>query len=615
MVGLLAALGQGAAQDVAKLEVDATDAPRRLIHVKLALPVAPGPVTLLYPKWIPGEHGPTGPIADLVNLHFSAGGQTLAWKRDNVDLFAFHVNAPAGSRTIDATFDFISPPDSGGFSSGSSMTPELAILSWNQFVLYPQGVSAERLPYQAKLRLPNGWQYGTALPVVRARNSEIEFGAVSLVTLIDSPVLSGAHFKNIDLGTVDGAPHFLHIAADEDKLIVTTPEWIEQQKKLLAEANAMFGARHYGQYHFLLALSDFVANFGLEHHESSDDRLAARTLTDEAELQFDADMLAHEYVHSWNGKYRRPEGLITSNYNEPMRGDLLWVYEGLTEYLGEVLATRSGLGTPERFRDWLARDAALLDESSGRKWRSLTDTAISAQILYDARDDYSALRRGVDFYTEGAMLWFDIDTLIRQKSKGAKSLDDFCKTFYGGENSGAGVKPYTWADLITALRTVLPFDWDAFLAQRVDAVNARTPREGIANAGWKLVFDDKSSAYWKSAEDDRKTADLVLSVGMIVKTDGSVRDVVMGSAAQKAGVAPGATITFVNGHAFSLDQLREAIRDAAASADDPIELTAKNGGSTRMFTVDYHDGEKYPHLERDEKKTDWIEAIVKPRVK
>ena len=595
--------------------MDATDAPRRLIHVKLALPVSSGPLTLLYPQWIPGEHGPTGPVVDLVNLHFNAEGRTVGWKRDNVNLFAFHLNIPAGSTSLDVAFDFISPPDAGGFSSGSSMTPELAILSWNQFVLYPQGTPADKLRYQAKLRLPPGWQYGTALPVTRTRNSEIEFKAVTLVTLIDSPVLSGAHFKNIELGAADGAPHYLHIAADEDKEIVAAAEWIERHKQLIAEAGVLFGARHYGQYHFLLTLSDFVANFGLEHYESSDDRLASRTLLDESVLQYNADMLSHEFVHSWNGKYRRPDGLITSNYNEPMRGDLLWVYEGLTEYLGEVLATRSGLGTAERFRDWLAREASLLDQSAGRKWRTLADTSISAQILYGAREDYSSLRRSVDFYSEGALLWFDIDTLIREKSKGAKSLDDFCRAFFGGEGGQAAVKPYTRSDLVAALQTVQPHDWEGFFAQRVDAAGSHTPREGIANAGWKLVFGDKRSAYWAASEEERKTADLVFSLGLIVKSDGMVKDVMIGSPAQKAGVSPGATVTFVNGHAFSLDALREAINDAATSADDPIELTAKNGGGTKTFTMDYHGGEKYPRLDRDEKKMDLIEAIVKPRVK
>jgi predicted metalloprotease with PDZ domain len=611
----LVAAGHAAAQETAKLDVDATDAARRLIHVRLTLPAAPGPLTLLYPQWIPGEHGPTGPVVDLVNLHFNAEGKTIQWTRDNVDLFAFHLNLPSGSTSLNVTFDFISPPDAGGFSSGSSMTPELAILSWNQFVLYPQGTPADKLRYQAKLRLPAGWQYGTALPVTRERNSEIEFRAVSLVTLIDSPVLSGAHFKNIELGTVDGAPHYLHIAADEDREIAAAPEWIEHHKQLIAEAGALFGARHYGQYHFLLALSDFVANFGLEHHESSDDRLASRTLLEESVLQYNADMLSHEFVHSWNGKYRRPDGLITTNYNEPMRGDLLWVYEGLTEYLGEVLATRSGLGTPERFRDWLAREASLLDQSAGRKWRTLADTSISAQILYGSREDYSALRRSVDVYSEGALLWFDIDTLIRQQSKGAKSLDDFCRAFFGGEGGAATVKSYTRASLVAALQAIQPHDWDGFFAQRVDTAGSRTPREGIGNAGWRLVFGDKRSAYWTASEDERKTADLVFSLGLIVKSDGMVKDVMIGGAAQKAGVAPGATITFVNGHAFSLDSLRDAIDDAAASADDPIELTTKNGGSTRKFSLDYHGGEKYPRLERDEKKMDLIEAIVKPRTK
>ena len=600
------------------MEVDATDAPRRLIHVRLALPVAPGPLTLLYPQWIPGEHGPTGPIADLVSLRFSAGGQTLAWHRDSVDLFAFHLNVPAGGKSLDVAFDFISPPDAGGFSSGSSMTPELAVLSWNQFLLYPQGIAAGELRYQARLRLPSGWQYGTALPVARTRSSEIEFRPVSLVTLIDSPVISGTHFKNIDLGTVDGAPHFLHIAADDDRAIAIHPEWIEHHKRLIAEAGALFGARHYRQYHFLLTLSDYVANFGLEHHESSDDRLAERTLTDEAILQYNADMLSHEFVHSWNGKYRRPAGLMTSNYNEPMRGDLLWVYEGLTEYLGEVLATRSGLGTPDRFREWLARDAALLDQSAGRKWRPLADTSISAQVLYGARDDYSLLRRGVDFYSEGALIWFEADTLIRQLSHGTKSLDDFCRAFFGGTPANASgepaVNPYTRDSLVAALQAVQPYDWEGFFTQRVDSTGSRTPRAGIANAGWKLSFGNTRTAYWTASEEDHKTADLVFSLGMIVKNDGMVKDVMTGSPSQKAGLAPGSTISFINGHAFSLESLREAISSATA-IDDPLELTAKNGGSTGTFVLEYHGGEKYPYLERDGNKPDLIDAIVRPRAK
>ena len=605
-------------QEPARLEVDATDAPRRLIHVRLALSAAPGPLTLLYPEWIPGEHGPTGPIADLVNLRFSSGGQTLAWKRDPVDLFAFHLTMPSGAKPLEAAFDFISPPDAGGFSSGSSMTPALAVLSWNQFLLYPQGVPMESLRYQARLRLPPGWQFATALAVAKAKDSDIEFRPVSLVTLIDSPVLSGAHFKNIDLGGFDGAPHLLHIAADDDRAIVTPLEWIEHYKRLIAEAGALFGARHYRQYHFLLALSDYVASFGLEHHESSDDRLAERTLTDEAIRDYNADMLSHELVHSWNGKYRRPSGLVAKNFNQPVLGDMLWVYEGLTEYLGEVLATRSGLGTPERFREWLARDAALLDQESGRKWRTLFDTSVSAQILYGAREDYSSLRRGVEFYSEGALLWFEADTVIRQLSHGARSLDDFCRAFFGRaasrESGDPAVSPYTREDLVAALQSVEPYDWDGFFAKRVDSLGSRTPLEGIANAGWKLSFGEARSTFWTASEEEHKTADLVFSIGLVVKNDGMVRDVILGGAAQKAGIAPGATITNINSRAFSLETLREAVSNARA-IEDPIDLTVKNAGSTRIFTLDYHGGERYPRLERVPAKPDLIESIVEPRTK
>ena len=329
------------AQNPVRLRVDATDAPRRLFHVQMTIPAQPGPMTLLYPEWIPGEHMPSGPIVNLVGLKIQAGGQTIAWRRDSVNMYAFHIDVPAGASSLDAAFDFISPPEEPGFSSGSSATSELAVLNWNQLLLYPQGAPADSLQYQATLRVPPSWRYGTALPIARESGSEIEFQPAPLTTLIDSPLLAGAHFRTVDLGTDRGAPHYLHLAGDSDRAVEMSPELADEYKNLVAETGALFGSRHYRDYHFLFTLSDHVAHFGLEHHESSDDRLGERTLVDPGPRKLSGTLLPHEFVHSWNGKYRRPVGLTSGcadgGYDTPMKGDLLWVYEGLTNYLGEIL--------------------------------------------------------------------------------------------------------------------------------------------------------------------------------------------------------------------------------------------------------------------------------------
>jgi predicted metalloprotease with PDZ domain len=614
---LTAALGwaqQGAQQGVIQLNVDARDAPRRLIHVQLHIPASPGPMTLLYPQWIQGEHGPTGPIADVVSLKFRANNKTIAWRRDSVNLYAFSVDTPQGTTALDAAFDFISPADAGGFTEGSSMTTELAVLNWNQYVLYPQGTPADQLRYQATLRLPHDWHYGTALGVTKESGDEIEFQPTSLATLIDSPVSAGAHYKTIELGVFNGAAHYIHIAADSERALAMPPQAVKQYKRLVAEAGAMFGSRHYRSYHFLLTLSDHVASFGLEHHESSDDRLGERTLLDNDLLTYYSELLPHEFVHSWNGKYRRPAGLATKDYSEPLRGDLVWMYEGLTEYLGSVLATRSGMETPELFRERLAYVISHLEYESGRTWRPLADTAISAQILFSAREDYSALRRGIDFYGEGQLVWLEVDTLLRQLSHGTKSIDDFCREFYSGGDASPSVNPYTLDDVIASLNRVQAYAWADFFRERVDTVQTSAPVQGIENAGWKLTYDDIRPEYWNTTEDQDRTTDMLPSLGMSVKSDGLVADVVIGSPVQRAGIAPGVTITSVNGRQFTASVLREEAQGAAKTTE-PIEFMVRSGEYTSTRKVDYHGGERYPHLERRNGKPDMLTDIVKARTK
>jgi predicted metalloprotease with PDZ domain len=608
---LLCGLARG--QDAIRLKVDATDAPRRLFHVQMTMPARPGPLTLLYPQWIPGEHGPTGPITDLAGLRITAGGKAIAWTRDSVNLYAFHLTVPPGAAAIDVAFEFISPPDAAGFTSGASATTELAVLNWNQLLLYPEGGQPDQLRYQANLRVPNGWRYGTALPIARESGSEIEFQPAPLSTLIDSPVSTGVHYRTIELGRDGSIVHYLHMAADSDRALEIAPSELEHYKNLVGETGALFGSRHYRSYHFLLTLSDHVANFGLEHHESSDDRVAERALVDQG-LRKIGGLLSHEFVHSWNGKYRRPAGLITADYSQPMKGDLLWVYEGLTEYLGEILTPRTGLATAEEFREELARVAAALDQKSGRQWRPLADTAVAAQLLYDARSDYAGFRRSVDFYDEGTLIWLDVDVLIRELSRGTKSLDDFCRLFHGGPGGAPALKPYTFEDVVAALNSVQPHDWTAFLRSRLESTDARAPLGGIENGGWKLIYNSTRSEPWKVVEDQHHEADLTYSLGLEVKDDGDVVDVAIGRAAQRAGIAPQMRVIAVNNRRFNLTILREAIQRAAANPE-PIELLVRSGEYYSVHKIDYHGGEKYPHLERDGSKDDVLSRIIQQRAR
>jgi len=605
-------------QTAVKLRVDATDAPRRVFHVQMTMAVKAGPMTLLYPEWIPGEHGPTGPIVNLVGLKVEGAGKPIAWKRDSDNMYAFHLDVPAGVTSLAVAFDFISPPESEGFSSGASATSELAVLSWNQLLLYPQGAQADDLQVQATLKVPNSWRYGTALPIARESGNEIEFQPASLTTMVDSPVSTGAHYRTIDLGTDGGAPHYLHLAADSDRALEVSPEIVGQYQNLVKETGALFGSRHYRGYHFLYTLSDHVAHFGLEHHESSDDRYEERTLIDPDLQRLSADLLSHEFVHSWNGKYRRPSGLISGGhdggYDTPMQGDLLWVYEGLTEYLGEILAPRSGLRSAEDFRESLAQDAAALDTTSGRTWRPLEDTAAAAQILYGAGNDYADYRRGVDYYPEGTLIWLDADTLIRQLTKGAKSLDDFCHTFHGGPGGAPALKPYDFADVVAAMNAVTPYDWAGFFNQRLHSTDAHAPLDGIRHSGWKLVYDAVRSDFWKAGEDDRKLSDLSYSLGLKVKEDGMIEDIVFDGPAKKAGIAPATKIVAVNNRQYTPTVLREAVRKAASDAQ-PIELLIRTGEYYETHRIDYHGGERYPHLARDQAADDVLSQIIAPKAR
>ncbi len=608
------------AQGPIPIRIDATDAARRLFHVKMTMPVKSGPTTLLYPEWIPGEHGPTGPILNMVGLVITGGGKTIPWRRDDVNMFAYHVDVPAGISSLDIAFDFISPSESSGFSSGASATTELAVVSWNQLLLYPEGVDADALQYQANLKLPAAWKFGTALPIRRETGAEIEFQPAPLTTLIDSPLSAGSHYRTVELGSDNGLMHYLHIAADSDRALEAAPETIQGFKNLVQEEGALFQARHYRDYHFLLTLSDHVAHFGLEHHESSDDRVGERTLIDDAQRVTEGFLLPHEFTHSWNGKFRRPAGLAGKDgrdggYDTPMKGELLWVYEGLTEYLGEVLTPRSGLWTPEQYRDYLAITAASLDNEYGRRWRSLEDTAVAAQLLYSAPEDYNAYRRNVDYYPEGTLIWLEADVTIRKLSKGAKSLNDFCRSFYGGAGGKPEMKTYRFEDVVAAMNAVQPYDWAGFFNQRIHSTEPHAPLGGVEGSGWKLVYDATRSDYWTKFEEAAKLADFSYSLGMRVHDDdGTISDVAIDSPAFKAGVTPAVKLIAVNKRQYNSTLLRESLQTAAKDGK-PIELMVKAGDFYQTYSVPYGGGERYPHLVRIDGTKDLLSDIVAPMVK
>jgi predicted metalloprotease with PDZ domain len=596
------------------LSVDASDAPRKMFHAQLHIPAKPGTLTLYYPKWIPGEHGPTGPITDLTGLKFTANGKTLSWRRDLLDGFTFHVEVPPGETEVVANLDYASPASfEPGYSAGMSATEKLYIVNWNALLLYPAGYGSDELTYSASLRLPAGWKFGTSLHVSDQAGGEVHFAPVSLTMLVDGPVITGEYLKIVPLTPAgENPPAELDLAADSAAALDAPAELWEHYRNLVKQAGLLFGARHYTSYHFLLTLSDHVAHFGLEHHESNDSRVDERSLIDENGRKLVAGLLSHEYVHSWNGKYRRPADLATPEYEQPMQTDLLWVYEGLTSYLGDMLAARSGERTPALARDALAQIAAELDHRSGRIWRNLQDTADGVPSMQDAPHGWGDYRRGLDYYDEDVLNWLSVDVIIRQQSKGKKSLDDFCKIFHGAPSGPPTVKTYTFDDVVNALDQVSSYDWRAFWTERLTNHGPGAPLGGVQGSGWKLSYDEVPSELDRAGDSDGKSIHARYSVGLLANNDGVIRDTVEGMVAAKAGIGPGMKIVAVNGRRFSVDVWHDAIQ-AAKTSPSPIELIVENTDYFRVLKLDYHGGEKYPHLVRDESKPDLLTDIYRAR--
>jgi predicted metalloprotease with PDZ domain len=618
-VAAIATCGGAAGQDsgkAVKLEVDLREAPRRVYHAKMQFPVKPGPLTLVYPKWIPGEHAPNGPIIDVTGVKFSSNGSEVRWRRDPGDMYAFECTVPAGTDTLDVQMDYLLPQDSVG-ANVPSASAQLAVLPWNLVVFYPKDTKSDEVNFSAILRIPAGWKFATALPVTKESSEGIEFETVSLTTLVDSPVLAGAYLKTYDLSPGQKPEHHMNIAADSAAMAEATPEEVMAWRQLVAETGALFGARHYRHYDFLLAVTDHLQINGLEHHESSDNRVPERTLHDPDTAETLMDLLPHEFFHSWNGKYRRPAGLSTPNYQEPMRDELLWIYEGLTQYYGVVLAARSGAWKPEALHEYLATTFARLDARPGRTWRDLEDTAISSQLLYSAREAGSSWRRPVDYYEESELIWLDADTLIREKTGGKRSLDDFCRGFHGGESGAPKLIPYTLDDVVTALNGIVPYDWKKFFEERIRSHGPGAPLEGLKRSGWKISFNATPNEHMKSEEDSGHVFNAEFSLGFTVHASGGdnadeIGELMWGSPAAKAGLAEGMKLVAVNGRKWTPDILHEAIREAKGSSK-PIELLVENDEFYQTVKIDWHEGERYPHLEKNAGAADVLSEIAKTR--
>lgn len=592
------------------LLVDAREAPRNILHVHETVPVSGAvPMTLYYPKWIPGEHGPTGPIQGVASLRIRSGGADVAWQRDPVDLYSFHVTPPAGATAVDVSFDDLID------STDPMATPNMLIVNWNRVLLYPAGMPAADVSMKASIELPAGWTFGTALPGPQRSGDRVDFAAAPLTTLIDSPLDAGRYGRRIVLLDAGGYTNEIDAFADDPSDLELSADNVGHYKALVAETDALYGARHWRHYHFLLTLSDAIPSQGIEHHESSDNRAPADYWTDAAQLEGFADLLPHEFSHSWNGKYRRPADLITPDYQVPEQTDLLWVYEGLNQYLGDMFAFRSGFVSTSLYPEYLASTYAEMDSEPGRLADPLVDTAVAAPYLYNAPGEWSAERRNADdFYTEGELVWLSVDAIIRQQSHGARSLDDFLKAFDGQRDTPPMVVPYTRDDVVAALEKVQPYDWNAFFQTWVYDVAPHPPTACIDLTGWKLVWNDVPNHWDVLAEQTRGRSDFRYSLGFSTGESGNVADVLTGSPAARAGLGPQTQIIAVNGRKFSPAVLHQAL----AAARDPsrdISLIVLDDELYRTVVLTYHGGDRYPHLERVPGSQDVLRLITAPRRK
>ena len=599
--------------------VDATDLDHRLFAIHETLDVAPGPLTLLFPRWLPGDHGPYGKPGRLAGLVIRANGQRLDWQRDPLDPQSFRVDVPAGAKRLDIDFQHVNPLD--GSSDDLTMSRTLIRVQWEADLLYPAGYWSSRIPVDASLRLPAGWQAATALRDVSGQLAKPDargwshYGTTTLEHLVDSPVMAGLHVKRIELDPPGAAqPVALNLFADKEDSLAFKPEQLEAHRRLVQQADKLFGARHFRHYDFLLWQSDDFGGDGLEHHESSENGIATGYFDDWDKRIAERYLLPHEYTHSWNGKFRRPADLWTPNFNEPMRNSLLWVYEGQTEYWQQVLSARSGLVDEALMRDHWAEMSAWSEFHVRRQWRPLQDTTNEATMADSSRPDWRNWQGGVDYYDEGALLWLEADALIRQQTHGQRSLDDFARRFFDVQGNRMEPLTYRFEDVVATLDEVLPWDWTTFLRQHLDAVGGPSPAAALERAGWRLAWSETESESQRTRKrGGETTSHFAFSLGVtLAEKDGTIKSVEWDSPAFKAGLAGGVKIVAVGMEEYKPERLAQAIT-ANKDGRHPIELLVKEGERFRLVKIDWRGGLRYPVLERIAGTPDWLGAQMAPR--
>ena len=593
-----------------QMSVDASDIERHIVHVHESITGLKGDTVLLYPEWLPGDHAPDGHIDRFAGLKIAANGANIPWTRDTVNVFAFHVRPPASS-TVEVDFDYLSPTSSG--VGGAESSGEILILEWNSLILYPAGYFTRQIPVQTDLTIPPAWQFGSALETASSAGNVIRFKRTSVETLVDSPVYAGRYASRIDLDPGSAVPVHMDLFADRPGLLAIKPEQIDQYRALVKQAYKLYGSHHYAHYDFLYSLSDRVEMLGLEHHQSSENGMMPTEFTDWDKQGWGRDLLPHEYTHSWNGKFRRPADLWTPNYNVPMRDSLLWVYEGQTQFWGEVLAARSGVWTKQQALDQLAQTAAYFEAIPGREWRPLQDTTNFAIIDPLHRLSWRSWQRQADYYPEGQLIWLDADTLIRERSQGKRSLDDFARAFFGINDGSMTPVTYTFEDVVKALSAVEPYDWSSFLHDRLDRTGKLAPLAGIVRGGYKLVFTDAPSELAKAVDAQRKRTSLLYSIGLSMdEKEGTISEVLWNSPAFNAKLTEGMQILAVDGSAYTADALKTAIA-SAKNGVSPIELIVKIQDQFKVVKIDYHGGLRFPHLERDPAVPARLDDLLTPK--
>ena len=591
------------------LKVDASNFAQQIFRVRQTIPAKPGKLTLLYPQWVVANHGPSGALNQFAGLKASANGKPLDWKRDPLNVWAFAIDVPADANAVDVEFQYLSPIEAN--QGRTTFTADILGVQWQSLALYPAGYRSRDITVQPNLTVPPGWQFGSALETAARVGDEIAFKPLDLETLLDSPLFAGRYFRRIDLDPGARVPVHLNVVADSAEQLAATPEQIAPHRALVQQAYKLFDSKHYRHYDFLFAISDEFGGIGREHHESSENGVKTGYFTEWAKYEARRELLAHEFAHSWNGKFRRPAGQDVPNFNTPLDNSLLWVYEGQTQYWGAVLAARAGLISAEHTRDLLAASAARLDHVKGREWRAVQDTTYDPIVNARRPQVWNNWQRGEDYYQEGQLIWLDADTKIRELSGGKRSLDDFARTFFGVDDGVHVAKHYTFDDVVAALNAVQPYDWAPFLRSRVDGHGPGAPLDGLARSGWKLVYTDQQTPFLKAQEEQSKSANFQYSLGFSVGAEGKLEAFQWEGVGFKAGMSGGSTLLAVNGRAYKPELLRAAVSEAK-DGTAPIQLLVKKGALYQTYALDYHGGLKYPRLERVKGAPDRLEAILRP---